>query len=73
MSALAEVSRDELLRSRRTVIAREPEAQSIQSGKECPLVDIRLIQFVANLLLELRRDHDPVKQVFSSIEPLADA
>jgi hypothetical protein len=46
-----------------TVIASEPSTQTIETGKENTLIDIGLVQFVPNLLFQIRRDDDSVKQL----------
>ncbi len=60
-------------RASRTVVASQPQARAVQPWKQDALVDIGLVQFVANFLLELCGDHDSLKHFLMLVEPAADA
>src|SRR5436305_3901437 len=44
------------VRARRQVISRQPAAQAVEIGEEDAFVDVRLIELVADLPLQRRRD-----------------
>src|SRR4051794_26033652 len=55
------------------VVAREPSAQAIEAGKQHPLVDVRLIQLVADLPLERRRDDHTATQIGVLRQPIIES
>ena len=58
---------------RRRVVAREPSAQAIETGKQHTLVDVRLIQFVADFPLERRRHDDPATEIGMLLQPVVES
>src|SRR4051794_10340577 len=73
MHRIAEISRDNVWRSRGTVITSEPQAQPVQPRKQDSLINICLIEFVADFLFKLRRNENSMKQFLVIVEPAAGA
>src|SRR4051812_7504728 len=54
---------------RRHVIARQPAAESVEIRKQDTLVDVRLIELVANLPFQIRRYDDAPRQLRMTASP----
>src|SRR3954447_21440799 len=51
----------------------QPRAQPVEPGEQHPFGDVRLIELVANLPLELRREEHATPQIGIPLEPLVQA
>ena len=54
---------------RRQIVARQPAAQAVEIGKQNTFVDVGLIELVADLPLEMRRDDDAPTELGSLPQP----
>ena len=54
------------------IVPRQPTAQAIQIREQHALVDVRLIELVADLPFELRRNHDAPAEILRPVQPVVD-
>lgn len=58
---------------RRQVVPCQPAAQPVEIGKQHPLVDVRLIELVADFPFERLRDRDAPAEAGMALEPVVHA